>query len=432
MSPEQARGRATTAATDVYSAGIVLYEMLAGEPPFAHGSAVELGLRHLQDSPQPLPARVPLPLRQVVERALAKDPADRYRDGADMAAALRGANPAAPAATVTAAGQVPSGAAARASTATLELAERRTIDLAAAETLAVLAATTRVVPNGVSAPAPPPRTPRRPGEKPEHRRRVVALLVATIALAGVALSVFLLAGEGARTNVPELRGLPRGGVQARARRLHVQPAFSVRYADAATGIAIAQDPSAGTRMADGSTVHVVLSAGPPPVKVPGVVGQSSASAESELASAGLRYGVTLVVVPGAEPAVVTQQAPGAAATVPHGSTIALSVAEAPRWRPLTSFAGVDDGHSVPFRILGSRWRVSYSMAYEGACVLLLLCFGPSAEAQNLETGSSVGGFEMGEGPSETHTFDSGPGLYRLEISGGQDSARWSMTVEDYY
>src|SRR5271163_2894373 len=80
MSPEQARGRPTAAATDVYSAGVVLYEMLAGEPPFMDGSAVELGLRHLQDPPPPLPQSVPAGLREVVERALAKAPSDRFRD----------------------------------------------------------------------------------------------------------------------------------------------------------------------------------------------------------------------------------------------------------------------------------------------------------------------------------------------------------------
>ena len=93
MSPEQARGRPTSTATDVYSAGVVLYEMLAGRPPFMDGSAVELGLRHLQDTPAPLPADVPLELREIVGRALAKDPSDRWRDGAEMAGALRAPSP---------------------------------------------------------------------------------------------------------------------------------------------------------------------------------------------------------------------------------------------------------------------------------------------------------------------------------------------------
>ncbi|HWW90839.1 MAG TPA: hypothetical protein VNY35_08685, partial [Solirubrobacteraceae bacterium] len=107
-------------------------------------------------------------------------------------------------------------------------------------------------------------------------------------------------------------------------------------------------------------------------------------------------------------------------------------AEAPRWRPLTSFSGVDDGRSVPFRIRGNRWRVAYSMSYEGTCLLLFVCSGPSAQVRNLQDESSFGGFELGEGGHETHTLSGGPGLYELQVSGGRDSARWSMTVEDYY
>jgi eukaryotic-like serine/threonine-protein kinase len=431
MSPEQARGRRTTSATDVYSAGVVLYEMLAGEPPFVGGSAVELGLRHLQDSAPPLPGRIPPALREIVDKALAKDPADRYHDGAEMAAALHAAGSSGTSAADTTSAGLQDGEAAsvgdvRAAT-TVVMSDPATVDLGAATALVPQ-------PSGVfqnSPPPPPPHTPERRHGRP-HRRRGIALLASLVVFAICAFVVFLLTSTAVRTTVPELRGIPRGGVEARARRTHVQPAFSTRYSQAAAGIAVAQDPAAGTRIDDGSTVRVVLSAGPPPVKVPDVTGQPSGSAESVLASTGLRYGVTLVAAPGSKANVVTRQSPSAAVTVPHNSMVALSVAEAPRWRPLTTFSGVDDGRSVPFRILGSRWKVTYSMAFRGTCLLLLVCLGPSAEAHDIQTNSNVGGFELGEGSEQVHIFHAGPGLYRLDISGGQDSARWSMTVEDYY
>ncbi len=420
MSPEQARGRPTTSATDIYSAGIVLYEMLAGEPPFVHGSPVELGLRHLQDPPPPLPREVPLVLREVVERALAKDPADRYRDGGAMADALCAprstASPKVTAPTTRdphrrygrAADHRPRGSA--------DAGPGRYPDPRAAGRARV---TLYVAPSGG-----PCRRARAP---PPDRRAGGPGAAGGWGAHGVP------AHRGRRPHGgPRTAGLPRGGVEARARRLHVQPAFSTRYSDAAAGIAIAQEPAAGTHVAHGSNVRVVLSKGPPPVVVPSVVGKPSAFAERLLASAGLHYGVTFVAAPGFKPNVVMEQSPGSAATVSRGAAVALSVSEAPRWRALATFSGVDDGQSVPFRILGNQWRVTYSMAYQGTCLLLVVCLGPSADVHDLRTGSAFGDFELEEGESQTHTFSSGAGLYRLVVSGGQDSARWSMTVEDYY
>ena len=434
MSPEQARGRTTTAATDVYSTGVVLYEMLAGKPPFVDGSAVELGLRHLQDPPPPLPSRVPRGLRRTVERALAKNPAKRYPDCDAMAEALRDSSGAAES-------LAPRRAAPRGAGSALALAPRpragtgatrsepRTIDLGGAKQRKLAGTHTRVL---VGAPELRLARHGRGPDTPSGRRRALPVLAGLLVLAIGALAVRLLTAQGATTTVPYLRQLPRGGVVARAKRLHLAPVFSRRYSDAGTGIAIAQDPAPGAHVTDGSAVRVILSAGPPPIPVPGVVGEPAESAESRLANAGLRYRVSEVAAPGTSADVVMRQTPSPAATVPRGSTVALSVAETPRWRSLTTFSGVNAGRSVAFRTLGARWRVSYDMTFQGLCLLIVVCEGPSAEAVDLTTGSSFGNFELEEGRSQTHTFDSGPGLYNLVVSGGRDSARWSMTVEDYY
>jgi hypothetical protein len=279
-------------------------------------------------------------------------------------------------------------------------------------------------------PALPPGAPRN---RAVRRRGVVALLFALVLLAGLALLLVLDVFAPARTTVPHLRGLPRAGVQARAKRLHVRVAFASRHSEAAAaGLAIAQAPAAGAHVDEGSTVRVTLSAGPPPVKVPGVVGQAAPTAADALAQAGLHASTTSVAAPGSKPGIVTGQSPRSGSDAPRGSTVALSVAETPQWRTLTTFSGVDDGHSVPFRIEGSQWRVTYSMSYEGSCLLLLVCFGPSATANNLKTGQSFDGFDLSSGSSHAHVFDSGPGLYRVSVSGGKDSARWAMTVQDYY
>ncbi len=72
----------------MYGVGVVLYEMLAGRPPFEGRSAVELALHHVNDPPPPLPDGTPRAITEVVDRALAKHPGERFADGAEMAQAL--------------------------------------------------------------------------------------------------------------------------------------------------------------------------------------------------------------------------------------------------------------------------------------------------------------------------------------------------------
>ncbi|MFD1831853.1 serine/threonine-protein kinase [Streptomyces desertarenae] len=87
VAPESAEGRPQTSAVDVYGAGIMLYELVTGRPPFGGGTALEVLHRHLSEEPQ-RPGNVPLPLWTVIERCLRKDPDER--PGAEsLARALR-------------------------------------------------------------------------------------------------------------------------------------------------------------------------------------------------------------------------------------------------------------------------------------------------------------------------------------------------------
>jgi len=485
MAPEQARGRGATPAADVYSAGVVLYEMLAGSPPFVGESAIELAMRHANDQAPPLAPDTPPALVKVVARALAKDPAARYPDGRSMARALVRARPRA-----TELGRELERNGVRSDTREDEFTEvlhqTRPGDQLATETALVgTGAATALVAPPTEAPdsvAPDGTTrvvgsasttqqrrrsrgvdrsvdasnarvrARQATDHPDatrvaphatlvggtgpsrNLRRAAAIGIVGAAVLAVIAGVVMLVGSLSATSqvkVPKLRGMTVAALMRSAKHAGLHPRFSHRYATAPAGVAIAQDPAPGTLADTGSFLNVVLSRGPLPVEVPKVVGYSATSATSILGSLHLKATVHTVPAPGTVPGTVTGQKPVSGAYVAPHRAISLFVAETPQWRPLTSF-GAGAASSVPFRIQGTKWRIVYTMSYQGTCTFIFFCEGPNATVVNLSNHSNTTQFGLNSGAEETQVVDSGPGIYQIRISPGLDTADWSVQVQDYY
>lgn len=239
MAPEQADGGRTTPATDVYGVGVVLHEMLAGRPPFAGRSAVELALRHANDTPPRLPDETPDDLARVVATALAKDPRRRYLDGDAMAAALAPAGGARAAPRARARPAVLAASVARPAPDPLAVA---TVPLAHARTL-----------------VQPPPTVRTPRRVHGGRRTVVTFAAVAGVLAALIVGAVVLSLGPARVVVPRLTGLS----SVQARKLLGSLGLRTRTATVpdpgtAPGTVTAQRPSAGGSTSEHGTVTLAV------------------------------------------------------------------------------------------------------------------------------------------------------------------------------
>jgi hypothetical protein len=253
------------------------------------------------------------------------------------------------------------------------------------------------------------------------------VLVAVLGMGAVALAT-----APGHLRVPDVRGMTRTRVLRVADRSKFHAVFTRRYSSRPRDIALDEAPAAGTRVKEGSAVKITLSAGPPPVRVPELVGNSSSEAQALLRSLKLRAKMTQVPAPGVKTGTVTAQWPSAGGSRPVGSPVSLSIAEPPRLRPLTTFSGTDAARSVPFRIRGERWELTYSMAYDDACTWIFICSGPTAKVTRVSDGSTIDQFDLGEGGSEHRVIKSGPGVYQVSVTPGSDNARWDIHVDDYY
>ncbi|MGI8595568.1 MAG: Stk1 family PASTA domain-containing Ser/Thr kinase [Solirubrobacteraceae bacterium] len=258
LSPEQAQGHAVSAESDLYSIGIVLYEMLAGRLPFEGDSAVTIALKQVSEPPQPpsVYAEVPADLEAIVLRALEKDPTRRFPDADAFIAALE------------------------------EVRARIVSGAPAGEATTAFGALPPLTAVTVFDPVAPVLVEE---EAAEERRAWPWLLAIAliIVLAGGALA-FALTRPGKKVDVPDVTGIELNAAVATLENRGFEADVERVRDDAPQDRVLRQDPGAGDRAEEGSTVRLSVSAGPGQATVPDVKGKTKAQARKLLKQDGFK------------------------------------------------------------------------------------------------------------------------------------------------
>ena len=350
LSPEQARGAPVDDRSDLYSVGVLLYELLAGEAPYNGDTPVEIAMKHLSAVPEPPSAKrpeIPPELDAVVLRALAKNPDDRYQSAAEMDADLSAISKG------------------------LEISETTTD--AATTVLAgaglsaptmISKAPTRVTPPIRSgAPTPPPAAPGYYDLQDATVRRPVWpwLLALLLAVAvGVAFwIVYRQLAENSPVPVPSVTGLTEPAARKKITNAGLTAlAIFAPSKKAASGKVFDQRPAEGERISPNSTVRIWISTGSGDIRVKSVVGMDQNAAIIALQGAGFK------VFPkpannDAKAGTVFKQDPlgNGNETAPRGSTVTIWVSKGPAPIPVPDVVG-GLYNTVYYQLKGQGFKVA--------------------------------------------------------------------------
>jgi beta-lactam-binding protein with PASTA domain len=320
LSPEQAQGHPVSEASDLYSVGVVLYELVTGRVPFDAEAAVTIALKHVSEAPVPpttLSPSVPIELEQVILWALNKDPAHRPADADQLIQALEQARAAILASSL---GQR------TADMAALPLAAAILLDAPATAAYGAGGAVApQTLPEGDAGIPPDDEPPAPEDERRRTRPWWPWLLLLALLLAGGAVAAILLT-RPAQVLVPVVVNEQVAVAQTEIQNAGLTPNLIYRTTDKPQGTVIDQNPRGGVRVDNGSTVTLTVSNGPGNTVVPTVEGRPKAEAVQVLKAAHLTIGATLTensdVIPAGS---ATRTDPVAGQSLPVGTDVTLFI-----------------------------------------------------------------------------------------------------------
>jgi eukaryotic-like serine/threonine-protein kinase len=338
LSPEQAKGAPVDQTSDLYSVGIVLYELLTGKVPFTGDSSVEIAMKHISATPAPpssLRPDIPEDLDLIVLRALAKTPEERYPSAEEMDKDLA---------------RVAQG-----------LSVSRETEEAATQILSRSQLTPATM---VAAPPRPPTEVLYEYEQPRRGRPVWPWLLVLLLLLAAALTGWFVyqqvrdeLADAGTVGVPYLIDLRETQAVGQVLDEGLEPnVIREPNAEVEAGFVFEQNPTFGEKVDPGSTVDIKVSTGPPQTEVPDVIGQSRDEAVAALARADLEAKI-VEVYSEKESGTVTGQNPRGGESVKVGTRVQINVSKGAR--PLTVPSVVGQPYEAAESVLqGAGFKVA--------------------------------------------------------------------------